>query len=242
MHNPIRITLVAIFSYLIGNAVMAQETPHHHHAGPTAGPRGHAHGSPGRHLAEETHALVKRLQAGGLVIFLRHERTELGKTRDSAGGHDDCASQRNLSAAGIESAKNTGQALQMLNIPVGEVRASPICRTMETARLAFGKVKPDEGLLAVPGQSHRPLAAIADDLKRLIQSLADARDKTNAVLVGHFHSPEALSGIFPEEGEAVVYERTSSGDLKVLGRLTAAVWTDVVHDLRRAGTLVETHK
>jgi broad specificity phosphatase PhoE len=240
MRRYLYIAFTAIFGWTAAGPALAQSSNHHGHQqhGPAA-THGHAHGGPGRHLSQETHALVSRLQAGGLVIFLRHERTELGKTRDEHARFDDCASQRNLSPAGMESAGSTGEAFRILRIPVGEVRASPICRTMDTARRAFGKATADEALLAVPGKAPRPFSAIAADLKKLIESLIDAPDKTNAVLVGHFHSPEALSGVFPEEGEAVVYERAPAGDIRVLGRLTAAAWTDVVHDLRRMGAIAE---
>jgi phosphohistidine phosphatase SixA len=221
-------------------AAYTQSDPHKAHqpaASDTA--RGHAHGTPGRHLSQETHDLVKRLQSGSLVIFFRHERTELSKTRDDLTRYDDCSSQRNLSPAGIESAKNTGEVFRILKIPVGEVRASPICRTMATAHFAFGKAAADEGLLAVPGGAPRPFPEIASDLKKRIEDFANAPNKSNAVLIGHFHNPEALSGIFPEEGEALVYERALSGDVKVLGRMTAAGWTDVIHDLRRMGVLAD---
>jgi hypothetical protein len=108
--------------------------------------------------------------------------------------------------------------------------------------LFFSAAKADEALPAVPGSTPRPFAAIAQDLRKLVETLANAPDQTNAVLVGHFHNPEALSGIFPEEGEAVVYERAPAGEIKVLGLLTAAGWTDVIHDLCRMGALVESHR
>jgi phosphohistidine phosphatase SixA len=51
---------------------------------------------------------------------------------------EDCANQRNLTERGRDEARAIGEHVKRLKIPIAEVLASPFCRTMETARLAFG--------------------------------------------------------------------------------------------------------
>ena len=73
----------------------------------------------------------------GHILLLRHAVTEpgLGDPQNFVLG--DCATQRNLSAAGRVQARALGQWLRTQGIPVGEVRSSQWCRCLDTARLAF---------------------------------------------------------------------------------------------------------
>jgi phosphohistidine phosphatase SixA len=48
------------------------------------------------------------------------------------------ARQRNLTDGGRADARAIGAAIRSLGIPIGEVLASPFCRTRETAELIFG--------------------------------------------------------------------------------------------------------
>jgi hypothetical protein len=82
--------------------------------------------------------LLTVLRAGGSVLYFRHADTDHAQ-RDSQGmNFDDCAAQRNLTERGRENARAIGEALRALGIPIGSVLASPYCRTVETAMLAFG--------------------------------------------------------------------------------------------------------
>ena len=54
-------------------------------------------------------------------------------------GFEDCAHQRNLTDGGRADARAIGAAIRSLGIPIGEVLASPFCRTRETAELIFGR-------------------------------------------------------------------------------------------------------
>src|SRR6202035_2867623 len=51
---------------------------------------------------------------------------------------EDCTTQRNLTDRGRDHSRALGEAIRSLGIPIGAVLASPMCRTMETATLAFG--------------------------------------------------------------------------------------------------------
>src|SRR5688572_16752586 len=82
--------------------------------------------------------IVERLREGGYVLYMRHASTDFSQDDARMTGYEDCASQRNLTEEGREEARRIGTHVKRLGIPIGEVLASPYCRTMETARLAFG--------------------------------------------------------------------------------------------------------
>jgi broad specificity phosphatase PhoE len=132
----------------------------------------------------------------------------------------DCATQRNLSDAGREQARQIGDSLrQRLGaLRVAEVWASPWCRTLETARLAF------------PGLPVRPQPAFGSFFQqpeREAQMLGTARELLAGwrgpgvlVVVTHQVTITGLSGVFPASGEGVAL-RWTAGRNEVLGRLAA---------------------
>ncbi|MFM9879835.1 MAG: histidine phosphatase family protein [Burkholderiaceae bacterium] len=84
-------------------------------------------------------ALVKALRAGGLVVYFRHTATDFSQTDSASTGYSDCANQRLLSAQGRQDAEAIGKEIRRLALPVAEVLASPMCRTMDHAERSFGK-------------------------------------------------------------------------------------------------------
>ena len=114
------------------------------------------------------------LQKGGFVIFLRHASTP-DYQEPSPVDFSSCGRQRNLNGLGRAQAVMLGEAFRELNIAIAEVLASPFCRTMDTARLAFGRVAPDE---SVRGDKDKLPA-----LRKLLST--PPAPGTNRVLVGH---------------------------------------------------------
>jgi hypothetical protein len=165
-------------------------------------------------------ALLARLRAGGLTLLLRHTETT-GPGVDPLDSLGDCAAQRELSEAGREDARGIGAAMAELGIPVGEVRASPFCRTIETAELAFGRHVEDEALLA--------LASFPEDERPPVAEAAAARyavvpeDGTVTVLIGQRSNIQPVTGATPDEGETVVLEPDGEG-FTVLGTLPEGFW------------------
>ncbi|RPJ37259.1 MAG: hypothetical protein EHM21_18245, partial [Chloroflexi bacterium] len=91
-------------------------------------------------------AVIEALRSGCYVIYFRHAATDPIPDDANPVVLDDCSTQRNLSAAGQAQAGEIGLAFQRLGIPVGRVLASPFCRALDTARLAFGRVKIERSL------------------------------------------------------------------------------------------------
>ena len=162
--------------------------------------------------------LVEALQDGGLVLFLRHTETTADGV-DDLSRPEQCQGQRSLTDAGREQARDIGRAFEELEIPVGRVVASPICRTAETARLAFGRTDTDRALLPTEGEaSTEELVAGGRAL------LADEPPEgENTVLVGHISSIRALAGAEPEEGGTVVF-RPTGDTFMIVGEVAPGGW------------------
>lgn len=132
----------------------------------------------------------------------------------------DCATQRNLSDAGREQARRIGESLRQRlgGLRVAEVWASPWCRTLETARLAFP---------GLPVQPQPAFGSFFQQPEREAQMLGTARELLAGwrgpgvlVVVTHQVTITGLSGVFPASGEGVAM-RWTAGRNEVLGRLAA---------------------
>lgn len=159
--------------------------------------------------------LVRLIRTGGLVIYFRHTATDFSRRDDAMTSFDDCDNQRLLSAQGRADATLLGERIRALRLPVGEVLASPMCRTMEHARLTFGRATPTPELRERQDGDY-------PGLKRLL-GLAVAA-KANRWIVSHGIPFRAATGLAPlAEGEAAVF-RPDAGAWQALGRITIDEW------------------
>lgn len=159
--------------------------------------------------------LLDALRRSGHILLLRHAVTEpgLGDPQNFVLG--DCATQRNLSAAGRVQARALGQWLRTQGIPVGEVRSSQWCRCLDTARLAFApelEIQPWPALNSFFGDRGREPKQRAEVLAALAP-----RMEANRVWVTHQVNITSLTGVFPAMGEIVVIRPGAQG-LEVVGR------------------------
>jgi phosphohistidine phosphatase SixA len=166
-------------------------------------------------------ALWDLLKAGGQVAVIRHSSTEPGLGDPPGFRLDDCATQRNLSAAGGEEARRIGAAFRDRGVPVGRVLSSRWCRCLETARLAFGTAEP-----------WAPLDSFFDDRSREPEQTRQVRmlagnspPSGNLILVTHQVNITALTGISPAQGEMVVLTPSGDGNFTVAGRLRPGITT-----------------
>ena len=145
--------------------------------------------------------LVTRLRQGGLVLLLRHARTEPGTGDPPGFRHDDCSTQRNLDEAGRAQARAISAWFKETGVPVGRVLSSRWCRCRETAEL-----------LAVGPVEHLPaLDSFFADRSRMEEHRAGMlafigawRGPGNAVLVTHQVNITAVTDVYPGSGEMVV--------------------------------------
>lgn len=164
-------------------------------------------------------ALVDELRDGGHVLYLRHAQTPQDAV-DLPDPLGDCRRQRLLSDAGRADAAALGRAVRELGVPVGGVRASPFCRTLDTARLAFGAARTDDALVS-PAPDGDARARTTDRLRTLLRTVPD--DGVNTVLVGHLTNLRLLSRAAPEEGGTVVFRPDGDG-FSLVGEVPPQGW------------------
>ena len=159
--------------------------------------------------------LASALRKGGYVIYFRHTSTDFSKTDSGMKNYTDCANQRLLSEAGRQSAREIGQRIEALKLPAGEVLASPMCRTMDTARQMFRSVTPNNAMREGESGDYPGLKAL------LAGPVAPGG---NRWLVGHGIPFRAVAGApHLAEGEAAVLKPEGTR-WRVLARLQPQDW------------------
>lgn len=87
----------------------------------------------------QNYALRDLLKSGGYILYSRHGEANVGKDLPNL-SFNNCNTQRNLSDKGRMEAIEYGERLRSLQVPISfPIIASPFCRTIETAALAFGR-------------------------------------------------------------------------------------------------------
>ena len=165
--------------------------------------------------------LVRELREGGHVLVIRHATADAEINRREL--LRSCVLQRNLTGRGRAQARELGEAIRALRIPIGEVRSSPLCRTRDTARLAFGRATLDRDLVS-PGV----IGTETDDerraraLRAMVEDLPPAGE--NTVLVTHTGNiGAALGEATVAEGELLVYGEGA----ELVGRVPPELWQEL---------------
>lgn len=172
--------------------------------------------------AQPSPELVKQLREGGYVLYMRHASSDFSRNDSSMTSYEDCANQRNLTDKGRAEAREIGAHVKRLGIAVGEVLASPFCRTMETARLAFGKAQATNEVRGGPVRSDDPKRY--DGLRRLLSS--PTADGQNRVISSHGNPFIAVAGPpYLAEGEIAVVRPGGGMRFTVIARIRPQDWS-----------------
>ena len=159
--------------------------------------------------------VASALRKGGYVIYFRHTSTDFSKTDAGMNNYSDCANQRLLSEAGRQAAREIGQRIEALKLPADEVIASPMCRTMDTARQMFRSVTPNNALREGDSGDYPGLKALL---------AAPVSPGSNRWLVGHGTPFRAVAGApHLAEGEAAVLKPEGTR-WRVVARLQPQDW------------------
>ena len=146
-------------------------------------------------------SIVGKLREGGLVLYMRHTSTDFSQNDAAMTSYEDCAHQRNLTDKGRAEAREIGAQLKRLAIPVGQVLASPFCRTMETARLVFDRAQAMNEVRGGPAQPEDPPRY--DELRKLLSTPVAKGE--NRVISSHGNPFHAVAGPpYLAEGEIAV--------------------------------------
>ncbi|WP_274649863.1 histidine phosphatase family protein [Paenibacillus humicola] len=173
--------------------------------------------------AIDSAALMRQLQSGGYVLYVRHGQATIGQDRPGL-TFGDCASQRNLDDAGREEALRFGQSLRQKSIPVAQpVLASPYCRTRQSAEIAFGarRVAADDSLAPLAAFS----ALTAEERQETLAHLNELLETpppagANRVIVAHALPAGIAVGEIPYMGTVVVKPNGPGRGYEIAGRLS----------------------
>jgi hypothetical protein len=164
--------------------------------------------------------LLSELRKGGYVIYFRHTSTDFSRDDSHSKSDDDCDNQRPLTDKGREEATQIGVAFRELKIPVGSVLASPRCRTMETAVLAFGRAEKMNEVRGGPATPDNPDRYAG--LRRLL--LTPVKPGANLVISSHGNPFYATAGApYLAEGEAAVIRPLGTG-FEIVARVKHDAW------------------
>ena len=176
--------------------------------------------------------LLDELRGGGYVIYFRHAATDWSNP-DRVSGLDDVRScdptrMRQLSDQGRAQARQIGEAMRSLKIPVDRVLASEYCRTVETARLlGLGEVRTTRDVIN---------ARVADRVGGRESLARNARRRlatppasgSNTVIVAHGNVFLLAAGTRPPEGGAAIVRADGGGGFGVEAILDPADWATLL--------------
>jgi phosphohistidine phosphatase SixA len=157
------------------------------------------------------------LRAGGVVLAFRHAL--------APGTYDppdfklgDCSTQRNLNDEGRAQARRIGEWLRARELQPDGVRASPWCRCMDTATLAFGTAVAWPALASPRATGERANA----ESMRALRSALRARSQRPGfeVWVTHNFVLADLTGASTASGEGLLLRADAAGAPALLARLT----------------------
>ena len=174
-------------------------------------------------------ALVESLRKGGYNIYFRHAATDWTQNDQvsKAGDWTNCDpnKMRQLSEAGRKTAGIVGEAIRALQIPIGQVLASPYCRTVETARnMKLGPVEKTTDIMNMRvAEYFGGTSAIAARTRRRLSMHPQA--KTNTVLVAHGNVLVTATDVYPQEAEAIVFRPEGKRIWTFVARISPQEWT-----------------
>ncbi len=167
--------------------------------------------------------LIEALQAGGLVILMRHMSTDSVVPDESTFSQTDCSTQRNLDADGLEQATAVGAAIKSLEIPIGDVLTSPYCRCVDTGDLVFGKATPQDQLAVFDVLTGDAKAERAKSIRGMLNT--PPQGPGNTVLITHAGALLYTFGLQTRpEGIVHVFRPAAYGPPGYLGRIAPEQW------------------
>jgi broad specificity phosphatase PhoE len=173
-------------------------------------------------------ALVAALRGGGHNLYFRHVGTTWSQHDQVLEAGDwrscDATRMRQLSQQGRDDAKTIGSALRRLEVPVGEVMASPYCRTVETARLMqLGDVIETTQVMNLLTADY--IGGRASVVASAQALLASPPPSGNRVIVAHGNVAREATPAYPAEGEALVFAPDGEGGFILRARIAVSDWS-----------------
>ena len=148
------------------------------------------------------------IKKGGYILYFRHGQRQKWDSviafdvyEMATGANAAEASYRDavcLTGQGKEEARMMGKVFELAKVQVGAVAASPVCRSRQTAELAFGRVDiVSAGLAHTPVVNQGNAASFTAELKRVLETIPVDPGK-NAVITAHGNTLENNKPLFAE--------------------------------------------
>ena len=171
--------------------------------------------------------LLKQLQKGGHVIYLRHTttQTDYADQADPELDLNDPSTQRMLSDQGKQEAINIGAGFKANDILVGKIFSSEYQRAKDTADLAFGKYKVNKDLNFLPFEDYtdEQLDTYHDRVAPML-SKKPGKSKKNTVIVGHDDPFEGTTNIYPDPQGTAYVIKPNGDSYNIVGKLAPNDW------------------
>ena len=169
-------------------------------------------------------SLLDLLRQGGYILYAKHGEATVGHDQPQIDFRD-CSTQRNLSDYGLDQSINYGEKLRNLGIPIhSPISASPLCRTMETAMMAFGW----ENIAVDPfwydifrlkdNLPQEEVTAILDTLK--IKLGVKPNLGYNTAIIAHSFPINLGLGQIPDMGTIVIKPNVQGKGYEIIDKLT----------------------
>ncbi len=152
-----------------------------------------------------------------MVVLMRHTEA-VGRAPSHFDETGACRGENMLTGKGQRDARAIGEAFARRGLTPDRLNvvASAMCRTRDTALLAFGKAELDPALREFFSGRGPDLNAMMDAAEGWIRRL---RGPQPLIIVTHLPNIDALTFEQPEFNVGVVAEAEANGQLKVLGLL-----------------------
>jgi phosphohistidine phosphatase SixA len=183
--------------------------------------------------------MAAEIKKGGYILYFRHGNRDKWDSVIAFDIYETATARDSLQASyqkavclspqGHEEGLMIGKIFQLAKVPVGTVVASPICRSRQTAELAFGRVDViNGGVIHTPVTNAANVRAFEKDLGRLLATVPMASGK-NVVVTAHGNTLENYPGLFEEgagflkmgllsETGFYVIKRDANGALRIVQR------------------------
>ena len=162
--------------------------------------------------ADSNKNLIKQLEDGGKLIFIRHAYAP-GNGDPNNFNLNDCSTQRNLSKKGRKQAQLIGDFFKENKIQIDKVLSSEWCRCKETAEIAF------EDFSTISFLNSFYSSKFAKNKTRQVEELnkyiKKFKSKKNLIFVTHYVLISEILNYGPSSGEIVV----SNKNFNIIGSI-----------------------
>ena len=158
--------------------------------------------------------LIKQLEDGGKLIFIRHAYAP-GNGDPNNFNLNDCSTQRNLNVDGRKQAQKIGKFFRENKVKIYKVLSSEWCRCKETADIAFKDFSTNNFLNSFYSSKY------AKNRDKQVEALKNYVKKFNSnknlIFVTHYVLISEVLNYNPSSGEIVVSDKNFNivGTLKV---------------------------